>query len=82
MKKQYQFPTLVRDDEGELWYFRDGKIRMIAAEIEAPNESEREENGYWCNCLEDGIEFLIEYGYLSNREVFYYVPSIGFVKGL
>ena len=79
---QYQFPLLVRDDAGELWYFRDGKIRMIAAEIEAPNRTEREENGYRCDSLEDGIECLIDYGYLSNREVFYYDPASGFRKGL
>ena len=79
---QSQFPLLVRDDEGELWYFRDGKIRMIAAEVELSSNAEREENGYWCDSLEDGIERLIDYGYLSNREVFYYDPASGFRKGL
>lgn len=79
---QYQFPLLVRDDEGELWYFRDGKIRMIAAEIESSGMFEREENGYWCDSLEDGIDYLIDAGYLSNREVFYYDPASGFWKGL
>jgi len=79
---QYQFPRLVRDDGGELWYFRDGKIRMIAAEIESPNDAERQENGYWCDSLEDGIECLIDYGYLAHREIICYDPSVGFVKGI
>ncbi len=56
----------VRDDEGHAWYFRDGKIRMVLAELEAETEEEREENGYHCTDLAHGIELLNEFGYITG----------------
>lgn len=56
----------VRDDLGHAWYYRDGKIRMVLAELEAKNKKEREENGYNCSGLEHGIELLNQFGYITG----------------
>lgn len=57
----------VYDDEGFAWYFREGKIRMVLAEAECETEEEREENGYYCDSLQDGIRVLKEFGYITEE---------------
>ena len=60
--------NVVYDDLGYAWYFRKGKIRMIDAEQECKTKAEREENGYYCDNLQDGIRVLKEFGYITEEE--------------
>lgn len=54
----------IRDDEGHAWYFADGKIRCVLAELEGIIPYD--ENGYDCANLEDGIKYLNENGYITG----------------
>lgn len=51
----------VRDDAGELWFFEDHRIRMLAAE-NVPD------NGYVCASFEEGIQLLNKWGYITNDD--------------
>ena len=56
----------VRDDLGHAWYYSDGAIRLVLAEL--GGDVPFEENGYPCSNLEEGIELLNEYGYITGIE--------------
>lgn len=71
----------VRDDNGHAWYFRDGKIRLVLAELEISEGEERNESGYFCDNLEQGIERLNQFGYITGVEYDdNYIEDYGFVK--
>jgi len=55
----------VRDDLEHAWFFEDGRIRCVLAELDPDPENE---NGYPCDSLEDGIKLLNEYGYITGIE--------------
>lgn len=55
----------VRDDEGELWFLEDGRIRMLGAEFKADGALDVE-NGYHANSWEEAIKLLNEYGYIQG----------------
>lgn len=57
----------IRDDLGHAWYYANGKIRCVLAELE-PVELPYEENGYDCDNLEDGIKYLNETGYITGED--------------
>ena len=54
---------IVSDDEGEVWYWANGKIRLAVAELEAPNHIDC--NGYFCESLEAGVKLLMEMEYIT-----------------
>ena len=51
---------IVKDDNGLSWYWGEGRIRLVAAELEG--KIDIEENGYPCKNFEAGVELLKEYG--------------------
>lgn len=51
----------VRDDEGELWFYEGGRIRMLACDEGDP------ENGYFASDWEDAILKLNEMGYITEE---------------
>ena len=55
---------IISDDSGEAWYWADHKIRLVAAEIESPQD--RDENGYYCEMFADAENILTNFGYISN----------------
>ena len=60
-------PTIyVRDDLGHAWYFADGSIRLVLAELDG--DVPFEENGYPCSNLEEGIALLNDEGYITGTE--------------
>lgn len=58
----------VRDDLGHAWYYDGEKIRLVLADLEAKDPKEFEENGYYCDSLEEGIYLLNEFGYITGVE--------------
>jgi hypothetical protein len=50
----------IRDDAGMLWFFEDGRIRLLASE-DVP------QNGYPANDWTDAIRLLNEMGYITNE---------------
>ena len=59
----------IRDDNGHAWYFSDGKIRCVLAELATTlSPEERKENGYYCDSFEEGVSLLNEYGYITGYE--------------
>jgi len=54
----------IRDDLGHVWFFGDGSIRCMLAELELNHN----ENGYPCSSLEDGIKILNDEGYITGIE--------------
>ena len=70
MKK---YVDLVIDDAGMHWRYSypRSKIYCTEAEEEIINNpdstpTELNDNGYYCDSLEDGIELLKEYGYIAD----------------
>ena len=67
-------PPYIRDDLGYAWYFKDGAIRLVLAELEdkVPPELEgkvpSDQNGYACVNLEEGIRLLNEMGYITGYD--------------
>lgn len=57
----------VQDDEGLVWYWSQGRIRLVSAELEMLHIhfEDVHENGYGCKNLTDGIRVLREYGYIT-----------------
>jgi hypothetical protein len=56
----------VRDDEGELWFLEDGRIRMLSAEyVDGVLDPY---NGYPAGSWEDAVRLLNQYGYVCNKE--------------
>jgi len=60
----------IRDDLGHVWYYhpKDGKIKLVLADLEATSREDFEDNGYYCDSLEHGIQLLNEYGYITGIE--------------
>lgn len=54
----------VRDDEGELWFLEDGRIRMLGAELDCNGDIDPE-NGYPANSWAKAIKLLNEQGYIQ-----------------
>lgn len=61
-------PIYVRDDLGHAWYFCDGRIKLVLADLQVRDQEEFDENGYVCDNLEQGISLLNEYGYITGIE--------------
>jgi hypothetical protein len=53
----------VRDDEGMVWFFLNGRIRLLEAEQEMGSE-----NGYPCSSFENGIDLLNKAGYITLNQ--------------
>lgn len=54
----------VVDDLGFVWLFEDRKIRLP----EADSDIGYEENGYYCDSFEEGVQLLKEYGYITEPQ--------------
>lgn len=54
----------VIDDNGYEWYYDTdtAHIRCVGSEVETSQD------GYFCWNLEDGVELLIEYGYITPEK--------------
>lgn len=50
--------NLVKEDQDCYWVYGGGKIRCVG--------DDSEEGGYTCSSFEDGIELLIDYGYIER----------------
>ena len=55
---------IIKDDLGMSWYWADGRIRLVLAEIEAPQD--RDQNGYYCVNFKDAEKVLIDGGYITR----------------
>ena len=58
---------IVKDDNGMSWYWGEGRIRLVAAELEGKYPIE--ENGYPCKDFESGVRLLREYGDVTSYEL-------------
>lgn len=57
----------IRDDNHELWFFEDGRIRMLLAEYDEDGNLD-EQNGYPASSWEDAVRLLNEEGYITDEE--------------
>ena len=55
----------VKDSNGAIWYFLEGKQRIV---IWDDTKNDFIEGGYMCNSLEDGIDFLREDGFITKED--------------
>lgn len=60
----------IRDDLGHAWYYhpQDGKIKLALADLQAKTKEEFEDNGYYCDSLEHGIQLLNQMGYITGED--------------
>jgi len=55
----------IRDDNGHSWYFENGAMRLVLADLEG---IPYDQNGYPCNSLEEGIAILNENEFITSQD--------------